>query len=316
MKIKFIFFSMIILTITIHLIASEKYVRGVNHWGLFAEFICTLHHLDWCIDNNKIPVVYWDKESAYYQPEGYNGSHNVWEYYFEPTSTLKYEEGDKIHREYVCPGGKLEITYDEYFKDPMWPSIKFRLYVAQRLLSKFIKIKPPIKKKMQEFYKKNFTKGIKTIGVHLRGKHMLQDITEVPILAILDEANKYADGKTQFFVATDQIKLLTLAKEKLKGKVINYDVYRADQPTAPWENNNFLKDIPYKKALLGEEVLIEALLLSKCDMFIHTISYVSTAVLFFNPWLPHKVLHRQQVGPYGLILPTNFDPKYLINLPH
>ena len=44
-----------------------------------------------------------------------------------------------------------------------------------------------------------------------------------------------------------------------------------------------------KKAKMGEDVIVEATLLSRCDFFLHTCSSVSTAVLFLpNPTLEHK----------------------------
>lgn len=48
-------------------------------------------------------------------------------------------------------------------------------------------------------------------------------------------------------------------------------------------NNNIPIHDFKNKLLLGEECLIDALLLAKCDVFIHTLSLVSQAVSYFNP---------------------------------
>ena len=32
-------------------------------------------------------MIKWGSESQYYSKNGYNGSNNVWEYYFEPMAT-------------------------------------------------------------------------------------------------------------------------------------------------------------------------------------------------------------------------------------
>ena len=108
---------------------------------------------------------------------------------------------------------------------------------------------------------------------------------QVPVEVILDEANKYADGNTQFFVASNNQALTQLARDILKGPVINYDAVTAVGivDITPW------REKLHPRA--GEDVLIEVLLLSKCDFFIHTISQVSTAVLYFNPTLQHTVLY-------------------------
>lgn len=42
---------------------------------------------------------------------------------------------------------------------------------------------------------------------------------------------------------------------------------------------------------MGEDVLVETMLLSRCNHFVHTISNVSTAALFFNPDLEHTMMY-------------------------
>lgn len=113
----------------------------------------------------------------------------------------------------------------------------------------------------------------------------------VSVERICKEANLLAEVMPgcQFFIATDEEKLLTKAKSLLRGPVIYCDSYRSLDGTPV-----FLGSKPYSKAKLGEEVLIEVMLLSRCDKFIHTPSNVSIAVLFFNPELDNKVLHRER----------------------
>jgi hypothetical protein len=45
--------------------------------------------------------------------------------------------------------------------------------------------------------------------------------------------------------------------------------------------------------------LIEVLLLSKCDLFLHTCSNVSSAVLLFNPELKHLLFESGCTEPYA-----------------
>lgn len=286
---------------------QEKWVKGCSRWGFFAEFMWTLNHLEWCLTQNKIPVVYWDNASPYYEPEGYNGSTNAWEYYFEPVSKLSYEPGDTIHRTVAGPDQfRVNYGYNHYIRNENEPTKEFRKWVKEQLINRYIKIKKPIKKKMDFFYKNNM-KDKKTVGIHLRGKHLFNEIKPVPLSRIFSEANQYAEEGYQFFVATDQKKLLEEAKKNLKGKVIYYDCYRSDEgPTfAPIQSiteelahqshisqfTGFLGKVNYNKAKLGEEVLIEILLLSLCNKFICTISNVSLAVLYFNPDLEYTRLH-------------------------
>jgi hypothetical protein len=127
--------------------------------------------------------------------------------------------------------------------------------------------------------------GKHTIGIHLRGKHVGNEVKYPPLQKIFDEANKHASSKTQFFVATDQINLLNAAIKSLKGPVVFYDCFRTDQgSTAPCPTGFFFP-IDYSKARLGEDVLVETFLLSQCDFMIHTISNVPLVATYFNPEL-------------------------------
>jgi len=52
--------------------------------GFFASFLMTLGNVIWYDRRNQPLGVYWGKKSLYYQPDNYQGTQNVWEYYFEP----------------------------------------------------------------------------------------------------------------------------------------------------------------------------------------------------------------------------------------
>jgi hypothetical protein len=299
-----------------HGLSEDKCVRGCLGLGFFAEFLWAANYLDYCLATNKVPVVYWDRAFPYYSPQGYNGTtNNAWEYYFEPVSSASYVAGDYVHRDnannlgiasifwdyheyinymYLCSvQQKLSFQQVTHAPRPQWVAYKkgnqhiydeqWRAAVKKRVLDKFIKIKYPIQKKIDDFYIQKIANK-KTIGIHLRGGHKFGEIPPVSISDLLTEANKHAGIGVQFFVATDQQPLLKKAKNELKGPVIYYDCERFAQSTAP----GFGDKLDPK---LGEDVLIEALLLSHCDFFIHTISHLSTAVLYFNPALKHTVLY-------------------------
>lgn len=305
---------------------AEKCVRGSKPYGFFADFLWAVNHLEFCLANNKTPVIYWGKESAYYTPEGYNGSTNCWEYYFEPVSALSYSPGDHLHKEdyykrnnnfstlwwYVqYLDNKYKLTQQEQkscksvdghdiryaSKDfdgqrrVAYPTGAFHLYsqqfrrmVKEQIIDRYIKVKPSIRQKVTHFFDMNMLYK-QTIGIHLRGQHLGREVLLVPLQYIFQEANKYAAQGYQFFIATDQQPLLDQAKRELKGNVIYYDCQRFSTTTSPTGTS------PKLHPKLGEDILIEMLLLSQCDHLIHTISNVSTTALYFNPELPHTLLY-------------------------
>lgn len=258
---------------------KQKFVIGCWKGGFFATFFAVLNNLAWADKNNKIPVIYWDKSSHYWQEQGYNGNQNVWQYYFEPVSKSKYNFDDKVYLQYFDPSGR-GVGYEEIiFKGPSCKSTRNYL---NGIIKKYIKIKPPVQNKIDTFYNQ-YMKNKINIAIHLRGTDKDLEYKNKPnFKLILNEANKLAEqlGECQFFIATDEEKLLEQAKQLLNRQIIFYDCIRSKDGKAL--HKNLVHE--NSKALLGEQVLIDALLLSKCDYFIHVrASNVAMAVLCFNP---------------------------------
>ncbi|MBS0616503.1 MAG: hypothetical protein JSR58_08135 [Verrucomicrobia bacterium] len=293
---------------------ERKAVRGCQQFGFFAEFFWVLNHLQWCITTNQTPVIYWDSRFAYYSPQGYNGSTNAWEYYFEPVSKLSYQPGDPVHTpcfynqnfsviwwysEYINNLGLLPPDERDAVKSVPLPKglagnaeypvykhlydVSFRKYVKEELIDPFIRIKPSIRKKIDDFHSTHM-KGKHIIGIHLRGNFVWGEVSVVPVETLCEEANKLASRHTIFYVATDQKPLLDQAIRLLKGTVIYYPCYRQETTTSPWLSGQWPPE-------MGEDVLIEAKLLSYCNHLVHTISNLSTAALYFNPRLSHTALY-------------------------
>ena len=140
--------------------------------------------------------------------------------------------------------------------------------------------------KLDDFYNENILKK-RTIGIHLRGTDKQIEVKPNNPLLLIKDANK--NKNCQFFIQTDEYSLLELAKKNLNGKIIHY-TYQLSQNCKTIHYTQHLN-----KAILGEEILIEAILLSKCDKFIHTLSNVSTAVVYFNPNIKHIVFDKNKV---------------------
>ena len=260
--------------------------------GLFACFFGALNNIRWCKKNNVVPVVKWGEASLYYDADGYNGASEPWEYYFEPVSTLKYEDAilrkDTIYRDVdAAPdGSKIPATFHTQYYKSIEKDYRRSFY---RIIVDHTKIKPQVLDQVETFYNDNLA-GRKVIGIHMRGtdKYKEHKNKKTSVEAICQLANARAKSFPQcvFFVATDEERLLLEAQELLKGPVVYYECFRSLNGMGIHNSSKH----GYNKAKLGEEVLIETLLLSKCDLFIHTKSNVSTAVLFFNPDLENVLV--------------------------
>ncbi len=254
---------------------SNKYVIGPWPGGLGVNIHSVLNHLVHCELNNKIPVVYWGSNSFYYNSTGFNGARNVWEYYFEPTSNLTYHASDRIH----------SFQEKDFGKFSYYDTSQEKRDKANELFKKYIKIKPVIEHKVDQFYDLQMA-GKKTIGIHLRGTDKVTENKLVTPETIIEEALKYADEETQFLIASDEQKLLNKMIELLNGKkVIYYECYRS-QDGSPLHIHRGKPSY----AQLGEDVIVEMSLLARCDMFIRTLSSISAIVLYLNPKLNYVLL--------------------------
>ena len=77
-----------------------------------------------------------------------------------------------------------------------------------------------------------------------------------------------------FLLPLISINLLEQAKRELNGPVIYYECQRFWESTAPASGNKL-------HPKLGEDVLVEAMLLSQCDFFVHTIyALIDSGIIF------------------------------------
>lgn len=258
---------------------KEKYVIGHFAGGLGVTLHSVLKHLEYCEHANKIPVVYWGPDSLYYTPEGLNGFKNAWEYYFEPVSPLSYRDTDIIHCYCVWPNGS---NFNYYATSPK------KRHLGHALIQKYIKPNALVQSKIDRFYTE-YLANKRTIGIHIRGTDKI--IEEKPVAAsrMVEQALEYADAETQFFIATDEKsifnELMTLLATR---KVVYYECARSEDG-APLHCVS-KKRSKSQIAQNGEDMVVEMILFSKCDLFLHTLSSVSAIPLYFNPHLDHILL--------------------------
>jgi hypothetical protein len=263
----------------------DKFVIGGRaDCGFFSNFLGVLNNLHWCEKTNQIPVVYWPKAGLYYDIRGCNGiiSDNIWDYYFYPVSALEYNSQDKINFSPFPPDSFCVATHPN--TSAPYPDKYWRNYM-NNFIKKYIRIKETTLAKIEKFYKENI-EGKYTISIHIRGTDKFVEVNPVALDHIFETANKYVP--CQFLVATDDERILNEAKKKLKGNMIYYNSCRVNRVTGV--HNNLHSCAYQSRAYLGEEALIDCILLSRCSRLIHTWSNLSIAALLFNPELEHTHL--------------------------
>jgi hypothetical protein len=250
----------------------HKHVIGCRGVGFFSEFFGALCNLDYSEKHSLVPVIYWGSNSLYWSEEKKS---NAWDYYFEPVSPFYYGNGDVLWRHYESPDNRYITTFwksgiskENMQKQRVW---------ANTIIKKYIRIKPHIQKKIDDFFSRHIQDRY-TVGVHIRGTDKKEEVNPLDVGYLIRMINKYKENhfpEAQFFVATDEQRILDQCKKELQGNVISYDCQRSD-------NGLPLHRVQGDTTQNGEDVLIEVLLLSRCNFFMHTSSNVSWAVLFFN----------------------------------
>lgn len=233
----------------------------------------------------------------YWSQEGWNGSMNPWEYYFEPLNDSTID--DALNGVYdvsdIFMVGDLDFDIRNKFLiknihsyEPLllWTLLDTELEKVHRknihkIIINNIKIKKQITNKINKFYNNFFEKDV--LAVHVRGtdKKLEYPGKSLPLQTYLDTIErKLTEKDSQIFVASDNNEAImkifkafgkkrTIARPAVRmSKYFSKDPICLTSATGPEH---------------GEECLIDCVLMSKAQRLICTDSNVAAAAAYFNP---------------------------------
>ena len=259
--------------------------------GFFSNFFFVLNHIRIAERFNFIPVVdmknfktiYNDKSKKY-------KNKNFWEVYFKKITKYDLKEVYKSNN----------VIFSSNFLPSDTNLFKWNKNNLRKIYKKYIKINPKFLLKKNYFIKKNFKQ--KTLGVHFRGtsykkarSHSFQPNLKI-MIDLINSLIKKNNYKKIFVITEEQIYLDGL-KKKFKDKLIFYESYRSYKDDAFKKYPR--KDHRYK---LGEETLIETLILSECDGLISNTTNIEKAARFISQ-------KKQKI--HEIYLGTNSRNKYI-----
>jgi hypothetical protein len=233
---------------------------------------------------------------------------NGWDLYFEPIVCQKFGAvgNEPVRSVGNCWVHELHdqvcvapwVAYDEY--------LPFRLNVHD-IINKYIVIKPHIRKFVDSFYEQHM-KGCLCVGVHVRYAtiHGAETPQGHPSLdtycnEVNNLLNQYHDRNIKIYLASDSHVVIDYFKKIYNDKLVYIDTYRArgsEDPGLIYEGGGYWMSHPaeWHKAKPGYRggfgALVDCLLLSKCDYFIHITSNLAYFVTFFNPHIKSIYLPR------------------------
>lgn len=291
-----------------------------SHAGFFAYVNFALNQLVYAEKNGLHPVVYFGPSSE----DGPNAFHdasrgqNMWDYYFQPVADLTYDDlqarldapddplspGDLVRLsnkelwDVHCREADSIFPYphsihvDSYRDDPQWYD-KQRSR-AQKLVRRYVRVKPHVLSKVDAFEQEHF-RGHTVLGIHLRGTDKGTARGPIELMRIVEPKEYFPhiddylrkSGDCKIFVATDQVQFVDTIRKRYGSRVMSYESMRTTGARNPFE---YMDGLGYRK---GEDVLIDCLLLSRCNYLLKCTSAVGEFAMYFNPDLECKDLNHE-----------------------
>ena len=263
--------------------------------GMFSNFVYIMNHLRIAYFHDFIPYIDMEKWPSWYsENEPINNTMNSWEYYFDQVCEYSSEE--------IYQSKNIIITrndfYSDFSKDLSDDSI-FKI-----IFKKYIKIKDHISKEADDYINKNF-KDKKVIGIYLRGGECrrMPNHGMPPTKKQIEYQINSIIKKNNFdliFLSTKELDYINIFKKSYQKQLNTYDSFK-DQKDCfqiyPRKNHRYL---------LGKEIIVEMLILSKLQNLTYNLSNVSAMSLFFN-------LNPKQ-DRYFLDNGTNCNNKFLAQI--
>ena len=274
-------------------------------FGIFSNFLHTLQYLYSSEKDGRIPIVWWDiywfKDVKFK-----NNSNNVWEYYFEPVSEYSIKDINynidnvievKKYRDSIENEPEGCWDYSRYDKDKSLnnPSVESRIFV-HNIISKYVRLKQILTDKIEKFYINNIH-GNNTIGVHLRGcSDAWGGEREIFIKKRIEFIENYINKNNvkKIFVATEYAPYLEAMIKKFGDIVCYYNCTRSYSGYNPATGCRKIKHRCSGGPTVGEESIIDCVLLSRCNFLLHGISNLSSCSLYFNPNVEHQFISHYE----------------------
>ena len=236
-----------------------------------------------------------------------------WSYFFEPCfaeddiDVAALEHWDEFGT--VIRGADNTITPRASWRDGGMLIFPTNRHIAAQHIKTRLKLKPNIQSIIDQFTKKHFHRPI--IGLHIRGegrdhggaaelRAQLPCENGVPydkyFELVRHDLKEMPDAR--IFICSDSRKVIGRVVQEFGDAVFWYDSSRSDFGEMH-ERRNSPETEHVSGYKLGEDILVEAYLLSHTDVFIHGNSNVANFVLCKSPELKNRYAY-EGLRPYTL----------------
>ena len=212
------------------------------------------------------------------------GTRNAWEYYFEQPGNLTVSEA--LTMDALESGGSVTGTFVVNPKPVLPPELQAR---ARLLIKKYICVKSNVLSRVDAILPPGVHGSL--LGVHVRGTDMRlgsawqHGVSATPLTYLaqakaLDEEHCFQ----QIFLACDEVETLTMFQAQFGSRLTTATAHRSSVGCDLTEDYQWLfrPNRDQHCYRLGLEVLVDALLLSRCGHLLCGTSNVSRSATFFS----------------------------------
>jgi hypothetical protein len=258
-----------------------------NSGGFFSNYFSLLSSSGVCVADGIIPYIdcshTWFNPTCNFEEDIVtDASINPWDWWFkqsiEPRSFI-----------YTVPLDRTPINHN-----PLTFNTQHSLDYFRWIAKDYFIIRDNILQEVEFFYQK-YLENRTNLAILARGTEMLIHHPEYPKVQLqtwADIIDRYLTdnpGIDNIFLVSDDSDIINVIVEKFPNTVYLKDFFRKttqskeeiENKNKPWWLISPSGDPNHRKRL-GEECLIQALLLSRCQYFLGTCSGISNAVQFFN----------------------------------
>ena len=285
-----------------HIQKTAFEIKHIPHdSGFFSVFNGLMNNLTYSNENDII-IPYWTMigikghDFNYYE----NRTQNVWDSFFEPIKMKKKKDysyiqisrfGVWLNNSFFGShyyGRKNTRIWANFVYNNILKNTEWRQKVNEKY-KKYIKPKQHINNKINNFYEK-YMINQNCIGVHVRNKNHNIEQPKNIMPSYKDYFKAIKDNcdykNSLIFLATDNNVALNAFRNEFKNNLI----YQDDIDRTEIEDFRQLHRYRSPSKKLGEDVLSDCILLSKCNKLFHIISNVAIAAMYMNPKMKNYLL--------------------------
>lgn len=244
--------------------------------GFFGNFFITLNGLAYCDRIGATGIPLWDRDCLYLDGPD---SGNVWDTFFYSPE----RSGTPIK-----PHPALPRYFATAHHMPAYQAPSPRL-AAHRLMNRFAEPRVDLTDACDQFVRDEF-RGCPAVGVHVRGtdaRQGIEDRATVPSETIhVEIAERLQQAPDSvLFIATDETSILRTFQDRYGSRVRYRECVRSLDGRSI--HGHYDAGVTASGLDKARDVVLDALILARCDFLIRTHSAVTTYSLCRNPSLPY-----------------------------